>query len=49
MESSNTKTHVKKAGLDIVHSNYWLVSNLLFLSKVLEKVVLDQLNLYCEL
>ena len=49
MESGNTKTHVKKTGLDLVHSNYWPFSNLPFLSNVLEKVVLDQLNLHYDI
>ena len=39
---------LKKAGLDLNSSNYRLVSNLVFLSKVLEKVVLEQFTTYCD-
>ena len=39
---------LKKAGLDLISSNYRLVSNLVFLSKVLEKVVLEQFTTYCD-
>ena len=38
---------LKKVGLDLISSNYRLVSNLVFLSKVLEKVVLEQFTTYC--
>ena len=39
---------LKKVGLDLISSNYMPVSNLVFLSKVLEKVVLDQSTTYCD-
>ena len=38
---------LKKAGLDLMLSNFRPVSNLLFISKVVEKVVLTQFNKYC--
>ena len=38
---------LKKLGLTLIHSNYRLVSNLPFLSKVVEKVVLDQFRSHC--
>ena len=38
---------MKKAGLDLVNSNYRPVSNLNFLSKALENAVLEQFNEYC--
>ena len=38
---------LKKAGLDLTLSNYRPVSNLSFLSKVLEKAVLNQFMNYC--
>ena len=38
---------LKKAGLQLIHSNYRPVSNLNFLSKVLEKLVLYQFNDHC--
>jgi exonuclease III len=38
---------IKKAGLDLILSSYRPVSNLNFLSKVLEKVVLDQFLEHC--
>ena len=39
---------LKKAGLDLISGNYRPVSNLVFLSKVLEKVVLEQFTTYCD-
>ena len=48
LESSNHQTIVKKAGLDLISSNYRLASNLVFLSKVLERVVLEQFTTYCD-
>ena len=39
---------LKKVGLDLISSNYRPVSNLAFLSKVLEKVVLEQFKTYCD-
>ena len=38
---------LKKLGLTFVHSNYRPVRNLLFLLKVVEKVVLDQFRSHC--
>ena len=38
---------LKKAGLDLMLSNFRPVSNLSFISKVVEKVVLTQFNKYC--
>jgi hypothetical protein len=38
---------LKKKGLDLIHENYRPVSNLSFLSKVLECVILDQINEHC--
>ena len=39
---------LKKAGLDLISSNYRPVSNLVFLSEVLEKAVLEQFITYCD-
>ena len=39
---------LKKLGLTLVHSNYWPGSNLPFLSKVVEKVVLPQFRKHCD-
>ena len=39
---------MKKLGLDLTFKNYRLVSNLCFLSKVLEKCALKQLNEHCK-
>ena len=39
---------LKKVGLDLILSNYRPVSNLVFLSKVLEKAVLEQFITYCD-
>ena len=38
---------LKKAGLDLIASNYRPVSNLAFLSKLIEKAVLEQFMEYC--
>ena len=38
---------LKKLGLTLIHSNYRLVNNLPFLSKVIEEVVLDQFRIQC--
>ena len=38
---------LKKVGLDLILSNFRLVSNLLFISKLVEKVVLTQFNKHC--
>ena len=39
---------LKKAGLDLVKKNYRPVSNLSFLSKVIEKAMLKQFNEHCD-
>ena len=39
---------LKKLGLTLVHSNYRPVSNLPFLSQMVEKVVLDQFRKHCD-
>ena len=39
---------LKKAGLNLMHNNYRPVSNLSFLSKVVEKAVLIQFNIHCD-
>ena len=39
---------LKKVWLNIISHNYRPVSNLVFLSKVLEKVVLEQFTVYCD-
>ena len=39
---------LKKLGLELITSNYRPVSNLLFLSKVLEKIVLTRYNDHCD-
>ena len=38
---------LKKAGLDLMLSNFRSVSNLSFISKIVEKVVLTQFNKHC--
>ena len=39
---------IKKTGLELVYSNYRPVSNLLFLSKKVEKCMLKQFNIHCD-
>ena len=39
---------LKKPGLDLVYKNFRLVSNLPFISKVVEKAALQQLLVHCE-
>ena len=39
---------LKKLGLTLVHRNYRPLSNLPFLSKVVEKVVIDQFRKHCD-
>ena len=39
---------IKKLGLELVYSNYRPVSNLPFLSKVVEKCMLKQFNIHCD-
>ena len=41
------RPQLKKLSLTLIHSNYRSVSNLPFLSKVVEKVVLDQIASHC--
>ena len=38
---------LKKAGLDLILSNFRPVSNLLFISKLVEKMILIQFNKHC--
>ena len=42
-----TCSFIKKVGLDLSLKNYRLVNNLPFLSKVVEKCMLEQLNTHC--
>ena len=39
---------IKKLGLELVNSNYRSVSNLPFLSKVVEKCLIKQFNIHCD-
>ena len=39
---------LEKVGLDLISSNYRPMSNLVFLSKVMEKAVLEQFITYCD-
>ena len=39
---------LKKTGLDLVYKNFRSVSNLLFISEVVEKAALQQLLVHCE-
>lgn len=39
---------LKKSGLDLIYKNYRPVSNLVFLSKVLEKAALQQFSRHCD-
>ena len=48
MEDGHSKTSVEKLGLDLTFKNYRPVSNLCFLSKVLEKCALKQLDEHCK-
>ena len=47
MEDCHYQTGAQKLGLTLIYSNYRPVSNLSFLSKVVEKVVLDQFRSHC--
>ena len=38
---------LKKSGMELIKKNYRPVSNLLFLSKVVEKCILEQFHLHC--
>ena len=49
MENLNYKASLTKPNLDPVLSNYHPVSNLSFLSKLLEKCAMDPLNEHCNL
>ena len=42
------KPLLKKLGLDLINSNYWPVSNLSFLSKLVEKCMWLQLSNHCQ-
>ena len=48
MENFNYKGSLKKPNLDPIPSNYCPVSNLSFLSKLLEKCAMDHLNERCD-
>ena len=39
---------LKKKGMELILKSYWPVSNLSFLSKVVERAALDQINNHCE-
>ena len=47
METAIVHPILKNVGLDLILSNFRPVSNLSFISKVVEKVVLTQFNKYC--
>ena len=47
MEDNNCETSSREIGLEITKKNYRPVSNLSFLSKVVEKCVLEQFNWHC--
>ena len=49
MEDFNHKAFSKKPNLHLISSNYCLVSNLSFLSKLLEKCAMDHVNEHCNL
>ena len=40
---------LKKTGLDLINSNYHSVSNLSFISKIVESVAMRQFNHHCEI
>ena len=39
---------LKKSGLDLIHKNYRPVSNLSFLSKIIERAMLHQFSNHCD-
>ena len=41
-------TPIKKENLDIGSKNFRQISNLSFLSKILERIVIDQLSQHCD-
>ena len=47
-KSAIVKPLLKKSGLDLTHKNFRPVSNLPFISKIVEKAVLSQLFKHCE-
>ena len=47
-KSTGFKSLSKKQGMDLDRSNYHPVSNLLFLSKMVEKAMLKQFNNHCD-
>ena len=49
MEDSNSKATIEKCGLDLIDSNYRPVSNLPFISKLVEQSVMNQFNTHCDL
>ena len=48
MESGNSQTSLEKMGLELITLNYQPVSNLSFLSKVLERCVVNQFTAHCD-
>ena len=48
-KTSIVKPLLKKIGLDLISKNYWPVSNLKFLAKLVEKCMLLQFNEHCSL
>ena len=49
MEDTNFVATAEKCGLELIESNYRLVSNLSFISKLLEQAVMNQFNTHCDL
>ena len=47
-KSSLIKPLIKKSGMDLVNSSFGLVSNLSFLSKVLERCDLSRFTAHCD-
>ena len=48
MENAVVQPLLKKLGLELIKSNYRPISNLTFMSKIIEKCMLHQLNIHCE-
>ena len=48
MEDSSGKTIIEKSGVELLHKNYRLVSNICFLSKLVKTCMLKQLMQHCE-
>ena len=49
MENSNSKTAAKKQGMESITSNYRPMSNLPYISKMVEKAMLEQINHHCNI